>query len=444
MRRWVTCAWLGALVWTTTLANAQMSDGEKKAAARAAFMEGVALQDQGDAEEALSRFEAAQALFDAPTHLLHIAECQALLGKLVEASETYETLARKPLDKTAPTVFVQAQEQGKAELVQLRSRIPTLRVTVKPEPASLRDLQIVVNDKLMPVELLEIARPVNPGHYTLSATAAGWATQAPIELDVQEKEARDVELTMHEGASGAGGSVKDAPPLYEKNDKHVRPTGPSQNGLLLGIRPALFVPLGNVTKDLKFRDYAKAGAGVGLDVIGRVARFVLIGGTLEYASLGSPDNSSLPAGSKAEIGTDTFYVGILAGIMPNVDRVTFVADAGLGMRILSRSLTLTTPTGESGKADETYSGLELALAAGVSVPVGPLRLVPKAGFSFGRFTDRECGVNTTTTLTGCIARNDIDASSHVVLSLALGLYYHLDLGKKSASARALPFTFAAR
>ena len=39
------------------------------------------------AGEALRRFEAAQSLFDAPTHLLHIAECQALTGKLVEAQE---------------------------------------------------------------------------------------------------------------------------------------------------------------------------------------------------------------------------------------------------------------------------------------------------------------------------------------------------------------------
>src|SRR5262249_40398378 len=67
-------------------ADAQMSEGEKKAAARAAYQEGVQLQDQGKPAEALARFEAAQGLYDAPTHLLHIAECQALTGKLVEAS----------------------------------------------------------------------------------------------------------------------------------------------------------------------------------------------------------------------------------------------------------------------------------------------------------------------------------------------------------------------
>ena len=78
-------------------AQAQMSETEKKAAARSAYTEGVQLEESGKFAEALARFEAAQKLFDAPTHQLHIVRCQAKTGRLVEASEHYEALTRRSL-----------------------------------------------------------------------------------------------------------------------------------------------------------------------------------------------------------------------------------------------------------------------------------------------------------------------------------------------------------
>jgi hypothetical protein len=391
MKLRVTVALFAFLALTTALANAQMSEGEKKAAARAAYIEGVSLQDKGNPAEALARFEAAQKLFDAPTHLLHIAECQALTGKLVEASETYETLIRKPLGKDAPDAFVQAQEQGKAELTQLRQRIPTMRVVVKPEAQSLQNLQITINDKQMPTELVGIARPVNPGPYKLTASATGWGTPAPVEVEVKEKEPKNVELTLQQGVTSGvtvvGPTPQDGatpPPPYEQPKPKPVKESPSASGLLLGVRPGLFVPVGDVDKNLKFKNFATSGPGVGLDLIGRVARLFLVGGTLEYAALGAPSARDLgPAaqalGAKTQVSTSAVYVGVLAGIMPNVDRVTFVADAGVGMRFLSSSRT-TTPAGGGAeiKNEASYRGLELALNAGLSIPAGPIRIVPKA------------------------------------------------------------------
>src|SRR6188472_1889220 len=103
------------LFLSSAFASAQMSEAEKKAAARAAYQAGVQLQDQGKPADALIKFEGAQKLYDAPTHLLHIAECQALLGKLVEASETYQSMIVKPLPPGSPEVFQQAIDQAKAE-----------------------------------------------------------------------------------------------------------------------------------------------------------------------------------------------------------------------------------------------------------------------------------------------------------------------------------------
>lgn len=442
MKLRVSIALFAWIALTSITASAQMSEGEKKAAARAAYSEGVALQDKGKPAEALARFEAAQKLFDAPTHLLHIAECQALTGKLVEASETYETLSRKPLGKDAPEVFVQAQEQAKAELTQLRQRIPTMRVTVKPEPQSLQNLQIAVNDRQMPTELVGIARPVNPGAYRVSASATGWGTATPVETEVKEKETKSIELVLQQGASGAAVVVPPpsatdtaAPPPPYEQPKPKPKESPSPTGLLFGVRPGMFVPVGEVTKGVKFGEYASAGWGAGVDVIGRVARLFLVGGTLEFASLGAPDKSTILRGTRAEVSTPTFYVGVNAGIMPNVDKVTFVADAGVGMRFLSRTVTLTPAVGAPMKQEESYSGLELAINAGFSIPAGPMRIVPKAGLAFGQFGSRKCGLDTATSgsLTGCSNNVEIATASHTILNLVVGIYYHLDFAKKSGS-----------
>ena len=106
-----------------------MSDSERKATARAAFLEGTAAQDKNDCATALPKFETAQKFYPAPTHQLHIAECQASTGKLVEANETYESLAHVTLDKNAPDAFHQAQDDGKKEMAALGPRIPTLRIS---------------------------------------------------------------------------------------------------------------------------------------------------------------------------------------------------------------------------------------------------------------------------------------------------------------------------
>ena len=451
MKLRVTIALFAFVTLIGSTALAQMSEGEKKAAARAAYIEGVALQDKGNPAEALARFEAAQKLFDAPTHLLHIAECQALTGKLVEASETYETLARKPLGKDAPEAFIQAQEQGKAELQQLRPRIPSMRITVKPEPQSLQNLQIQINDKQMPPELVGIMRPVNPGAYRISATATGWATPTPVDVEVKEKEPKSVELVLQQGATGAvvvagptgprEDGAADIPPPYEQTDAKPKPTGrvsPSPSGLLLGVRAAVFIPAGNVERGRGFDEYASGGPGLGLDVIGRGARLFLVGGTLELASLGAPDASTLDRGIQAKVSTTSVYAGVLAGIMPNVDRVTFVADAGVGVRFLAQDRELTAG-GTTVTTEDSYSGLELAINAGLSIPAGPIRIVPKAGLAFGQFSDRSCGITAPVGLPtgrGCATGAALDSAYHTMFALSLGLYYHVDFAKKSAGASA--------
>jgi hypothetical protein len=176
-------------------ATSTMSDSERKASARAAYQEGMDLQAQ-KSPDALARFQYAQRLFDAPTHLLHIAECLVVSGKLVEAQETYETLTHRELPADAPAPFREAVEAGKRELADLQPRIPTLRIEVKPSPSTLRNLTLSLNGRPVPNEVIGIARPVNPGAYRITATAWGIPPSKEVTVTLAEKDARTVEVKL--------------------------------------------------------------------------------------------------------------------------------------------------------------------------------------------------------------------------------------------------------
>ncbi|MFO0641373.1 MAG: hypothetical protein U0183_19285 [Polyangiaceae bacterium] len=179
-------------------AQAQLSEAERKATARTLFADGAKAQDSGKYADALVLFEKAQKLYDAPTHLLHIAQCQVMLGKLVQAAETYETLKRTQLAPGAPEVFVQAKAQAEAELPGIRARIPTLKVELSPKPEQLKNLQLVVNDVIIPTELVGVGRPVNPGPAKIVARADGYK-DAQLEVALKEKETRSVSLALVPG-----------------------------------------------------------------------------------------------------------------------------------------------------------------------------------------------------------------------------------------------------
>lgn len=428
-------ALLAALSFVSTRASAQMSDTEKKAAARAAYQEGVKLQDDGKFADALGRFESAQKLFDAPTHLLHIAECQALTGRLVEASETYETLSHKTLPAGAPEAFTQAQQQGQAELPPLRARIPSLRVTVKPGPQQVQNLQVNVNGVNMPNELLGIARPLNPGTYRFSAQAVGWSTAAPIDVPLGEKEQKSVELTLQQVAGGGAAVVvapgppqgAPPPPPYTATQDKPKPkaaSGPTSFGMLLGLHGGAVIPTGEVSNNVKTSELATGGGGGGLDLYLRLARMLLIGATLEYASLGTPKQSSLAPAGNFESKASTTYVGVNLGLIPNVDKVSFIGDLGIGGRSASLKFSQSGTTVE----ELGVSGLEFALSAGVSIPAGPIRIVPKLGLGIGSFT----------TATNKVTNKEADIPSadrgtHVFVFLGLAAFYSLDFGSKPDS-----------
>lgn len=444
-----------SILLSSAFASAQMSEGEKKAAARAAYQAGVQLQDQGKPADALVKFEGAQKLYDAPTHLLHIAECQALLGKLVEASETYQSMIVKPLPAGSPEVFQQAVDQAKAEAPALRSRIPTLKVTVKPPPNTLQGLQIYVNDKTMPNELIDIARPVNPGAYRVSAQAAnGYATRGPVDFELKEKETRNLDLELVQG--GGGAVVTPVPPPYGSNpaggtnppasdpnagaDK-PKPPPPKDDsrstGLMVGGHGGFFVPAGDVAKtsgggSTEFDQVATAGGGIGIDFLARFAKVFLVGARAEGLFLGGPDAKRVPQGTTVSSSTNMFGAAVVVGLMTSQERVGFVADLGFGYRVLNTSGTASSGA-TSAAFDRSFNGTYFALGAGISIPAGPMRIVPKVGVDFGSLQPSDAAFTTPGGVT-VTDTSQLQSAGYQMFFVGVALLYSLDLGKKPTTA----------
>ena len=421
-----------ALSFAATSAFGQgISDTEKKAAARAAYQEGVKLQDDGKPAEALKRFEAAEALFDAPTHLLHIAECQALTGRLVESAETYESLSHKDLGSNANDAFKAAQDQAKAEVGAVRARIPTIRVTVvtRPPNQQVSNLAINVNGVSMPNQLVGVGRPLNPGTYRFSATANGLATASSVDVPLAEKEQKSIELVLVKSAGGVAvitppppppGEETKPPPPYREDKEKKSGLGTTPFGLLFGLRLGAEIPGGNFSKGAPMSQTASTGVGLGFDVYARLVKMMLIGFTYEHDFLGgATDLPNVPAGTSVPTSAFGNYVGVKLGIIPSVDHFSFIGDIGLGSRSMGYKIS---------DSETDVKGLEFDIGVGFSIPVGPIRLAPRASLGIGSFTSGDSTVNGVVSSTQDIPSTNRD--THVFAFLGLAAYYSLDFGPK--------------
>src|SRR5260370_17582258 len=91
---------VAAAAWVSS-ADAQVNDAQR-AAARDLFKQGDELQRASRFAEALDKFQRAQQVFGAPTNQLRIAKCEAALGRLVEPTEEFPSLSRRPLPPPPP------------------------------------------------------------------------------------------------------------------------------------------------------------------------------------------------------------------------------------------------------------------------------------------------------------------------------------------------------
>ncbi len=185
---------LAALVLASALAarvahaQAAVSDGDK-AAARQLTLDGYSALSQRDFAAAADKFARADTLFHAPTVTLGLARARVGLGKLVSAQELYNRLVRETLAPDASAAFTKAVEDGRTELAALAPRIPSLIIQVSGADAP----TITLDGVAVPVALLGVKRPVDPGQHVLRGVAR---RSAPGETTVTVAEGHVETVTL--------------------------------------------------------------------------------------------------------------------------------------------------------------------------------------------------------------------------------------------------------
>jgi hypothetical protein len=173
-------------------ASAQSED-ENRAAARALGIEGIKLANEGDCAAAVDKLSRAAQLFPAPTIVGRLGECQVELGRVVAGTENLQKVVREQLAADAPPAFVEAQERARGVLDRALPRIAKLTVQVLAPAGT--SYQVTLDGRPLPVALVGVERPIDPGSHEVSVTAPGCAA-AKQSVTLPDGGAESVTLTL--------------------------------------------------------------------------------------------------------------------------------------------------------------------------------------------------------------------------------------------------------
>ncbi len=147
----------------------------------------------GRCDKAIPLWQQANDVFYAPTILFRIARCQALQGKVVDATKTLEAMVSEPVQPDEPAAFAAARQQAAKELPNLRARIGRLRVEVDT-----RGLAVVpsiwVDMKPVPEGVRSVE--LDPGEHVVRVDAREDRWEASVE--VEEGKERVVRVALGE------------------------------------------------------------------------------------------------------------------------------------------------------------------------------------------------------------------------------------------------------
>lgn len=291
-------------------ANAQAVEPTNVSQAREIALAAGDDLDAGRFQEALEKVSQAEALYHAPTHMVMRAEALEGLGRLVEALDTYETLAAEPLSPTAPPAFIQAREDGRKRQVALIARVPSVLVLVSGADGG----EVVATLDGKPLNLAaDQATRCDPGKHLVRIEAKGYRT-IEREVDLAER----------------GGVVKLDLRLEKEVAQVVTPPPP----------PPPRVPEGRTMFVPAMVSFGVGGASL---VVGAIT------GGMAFARAGELENECAADGRCPPSAQSTLERGQLLG---NISTATFIvggAAVGAGVVLLIVGKPKSTSTGMLGQ-----------------------------------------------------------------------------------------------
>jgi serine/threonine-protein kinase len=199
--------WAAGIV-TLAASPALAQSADDKAAAEALFDEGKRLFLAKKFAEACPRFEASNRLDPGIGTLLYLADCYESSGKVASAWATFREAAAAA--KAAGQGDRETVARGRAALLEPKLYRLTINVT---SPAS--GLKITRNEAEVKRETWNAAVPVDPGSYTITASAPGkiaWSGSLAIPEGAGEKSITIPALVDDPKAAAKGAPPPPPPP----------------------------------------------------------------------------------------------------------------------------------------------------------------------------------------------------------------------------------------
>jgi hypothetical protein len=299
--RWLAPAAIVAMLAFPSVASADPTAADKETA-RGLMAEGRAHRDKGDLQGALKSFAAADALMHVPTTGLELAKAQVAVGQLVEGRETALRVARSAEKPTDPAPFKAARQAASALTDDLEARIPSLTIHVKNVPAGATPT-LTLDGADLPAAVIDQPRKLDPGHHVVEAQVN--AARGQQEIDVAEKDAKEVTVELPDQAAGAPAAA--APSSEPQSDADQ---GPPPEGRSTG------------SKVLIFGGFGLAGAGV---IAGTITGIMSISKTNSIKS----SSACQSEGSEKACGPSENGDISSANTLATVSTVSFVV-AGVG------------------------------------------------------------------------------------------------------------------
>ena len=371
-----------ALFLAAPVAQAAPSSSEDIAAARKLAQEGIELYDARDYARALGQMQRAEALFDAPIHLLYIARCQQKLGHLVEASETYRKLARVPVEASASHAFKEAVESGQRELPQVEARIGAIRIEV--EPKSPNGLALSIDGKPVPVALAGVERPTDPGHHVVRAEAPGFD---PAEVTVDLKDGEKLPVSLKLAPAGTSSStINLMGDQGEQSGTKIAAPSDRRVSFFVGLRLGGAIPAGSLYsvegERVRTSDYLGGGGFAELQGGVRFERYFALKLYFEGLAFGSGSWLRNQDGDSSVSGQGV-GIGGMFGTKPG--QWGGFGEVGFGYRRFEVKRDFGDGVTCSGTQNLGLNGFAFRLGGGAHIPVHRMiQLTPFVTASFGQ------------------------------------------------------------
>ncbi len=162
--------------------------------ARSLMNEGARQYREGDYQDALRSFQAADGIVGAPTTGFFVAKAQEKLGQLVEALDTLARVRNHPEALNEPPPFKQARELARALVADISERTPSLEVALVGLPTD-ATAEVTIDGVSFAPDLVRFPNKLNPGPHYVAVFAPGFI--GPKEhIVLQEGEKRRLEMEV--------------------------------------------------------------------------------------------------------------------------------------------------------------------------------------------------------------------------------------------------------